>query len=143
MWKLFYHGHQPGAEPYELPSGLLVSSWSSEQHGEWVDAPSLGVMGVAYVDDVVGYSRDSGDFYIKPGKAPWAADHWGVLVMLLKRGVIGSDQSLLELSFDDLANAGVKLGESVDSEAWQELKAWMDSDPELPRKSARYAHERP
>lgn len=146
LWKLFYHGHQPGAEHLELDSGLLVSSWSSERHGSWDEAPYLGVMGIAHIDDWVGYSRDSNDFYIL---APWmrgqpmGADHWGVMDLLIRERRMMRTQRLTEYSYQRLGEWGIKMGRSLANDDWQEVRAWMDSDPELPRKSARYGYERP
>lgn len=129
MWKIFYHDR---------------STFSSED-GAWADAPAWGVMGVAHVDDMVGYSRDTGDFYILPPWSdgqPWAVDHWGLMDYLLQAQALDPDERLTSKTPGFLEAAGVKFGRSVGNDEWREVCRWMDSDPELPRKSARYANER-
>lgn len=145
MWKLFYSGHQPGAEPLDLNGSLKVSTFSSER-GSWQEAPPWGVMGVAHVDDVVGYSRDSGDFYVMSpwaGDQPWACDSWGLMDHLIEIGVLHPAMALTELTANQLIEAGVKFGRSIRNNEWRRILSWMDQDPELPRKSARYPRERP
>lgn len=130
MWKIFYHDR---------------TTFSSND-GSWADAPAWGVMGVAFVDEVVGYSRDSGDFYILPPWSkdqPWACDHWGLMDYLLQIQALDPSERLTSKSAEYLEAAGVKFGRSVRSDEWQEIIRWMDNDPELPRKSARYRYERP
>ena len=130
MWKLFYQDR---------------TTFSSED-GPWDYAPYLGVMGLAYVDDWVGYSRRVNDFYII---APWmkgepmAVDHWGLMDALIGQGRMLRTQRLIEYSIQRLGEWGVKFGRSIRDDEWNEVKRWMDSDPELPRKSARYRYERP
>lgn len=126
MWKLFYADR---------------TTFSSDD-GPWQDAPAWGVMAVTHVDDVVGYARDTGDFYIKPGPQPWSCDLWGLMDDLLGLGVLKPDQRLSDLTADELVAAGVKFGRSVRHDEWREIITWIDSDSELPRKSAHYAHER-
>lgn len=130
MWKLYYHGQ---------------TTFSSND-GDWIDAPAWGVMGLAYVDDWVGWSRRTNDFYIL---APWmngepmAVDHWGLMDYMLRIHALDSDERLTSKPAESLEMAGVKFGRSIADDEWNEVKQWMDSDPELPRKSARYRYERP
>lgn len=127
MWKLYYDDR----------------TTCSSNDGSWTDAPPWGVMAVAYVDDVVGYERDTGDFYIMPESQPWACDAWGLMDYLLVRGALAPNQPLTDLTADELVAAGVKFGRSVRHDEWREIISWINSDPELPHKSGRYAHERP
>lgn len=101
-------------------------------------------MGVASLDELRGYSRDTNDFYVFPPWAakPWAADQWGVLDQLIQAGVITPTQIISELAPQTLIDAGIKFGRSVDNDEWIIVQRRMATDPELPHKSGTYSHER-
>ena len=114
----------------------------SNGDGPWADAPPWGVMAVAILNDWVGYSLGTDDFYIKDTE-PRACNVWGLMDYLLEKGVLASDQRLSDLTADVLTAAGVKFGRSVANDEWQEIKHWIGNDPDMPHKSGRYVDERP
>lgn len=126
-WKLYYHD----------------GTTFSDDDGDWLEAPSRGVIGLEYVDHTTGRARDSNDFYINPPWGhPWGADQWGVLDLLIETGVMSESDRLSDLSTEQMAAAGVKFGRSVSNEAWRAFMRWMDKDEELPPKHSWYVDER-
>lgn len=125
-WRLYYGDH-------------------STFDGEWMDAAGLNVVGLLVPSDAGGTYIYHSDFYAWApwAKFPWGTDQWGVLDILLKKGVIRPDQPISTVSLQDLWDAGVKLGRSYDNDQWRELYALMKNDPDFPRKSNPLAGERP
>lgn len=125
MWKLYYHDQ---------------TTFSSED-GDWLDAPAWGVLGLTYEDDLVGWSRDSNDFYINPPWGhPWGVDHWGLMDYLLQIQALDIDERLTSKTPESLEMAGVKFGRSIPNNQWQEAMRWMDKD--IAPKTSWYRHER-
>jgi hypothetical protein len=129
-WKLYYAD---------------LSTFSSED-GEWSDAPSQGVVGLAIPHPDHGRQILSGDAYLlqEGHREPQASDVFGVLAHLIAQGQ-SPGLPLYRVSAQEMWNAGVKFGHNVDNDDWARLWKWMvkDADTTWPERSARaYGSER-
>lgn len=118
-WKLYYDDE---------------STFDSDD-GDWLAAPSWGVMAVAVPDPQVIRQIDrkrpgSGDYYVwVPGAPhPWWVDSGGLEDFLIRVGVMEERDSLESIPVAAKTAVGVKYGRSVDNARWVELWDWIVAD---------------
>lgn len=121
----------------------------SDQDGEWEDAPSLNVQALVTEHPDVGYELNEGssgwlqNYVWWPGaNRPWGVDSYGTLDFLVAVHALAPGQTIVLLTLDELIQAGVKLGRSIDTPRFREIRALAGSDDYFPAKSARTRKER-
>lgn len=121
----------------------------SDEDGSWEDAPALDVQALVCEDSDVGYELNEGsDGWIQnyiwwpEASRPWGVDAYGSLDYLVEVGALELGEPISTMSLQDLIDAGMKIGRSINSKRFEEIHQRAARDDYFPAKSARTRMER-
>jgi len=120
-----------------------------DEDGAWEDAPSRNVQALVTDHKDVGYEVNEGsDGWLQnyiwwPGAAaPWGTDSYGTLDYLVEVGALEMGEPISSLSMQELIDAGVKIGRTINTSRFVEIHMEAAHDDYFPPKSARTRKER-